>query len=434
VAGLVVRWRFPIPIRARDSGVVAATPVVGRDTVYVQDLESDVFALDRRTGAIRWQRRFHAGNPGPNGLALSGGTVFGATDTTIFALSARDGRTRWARRILSEVESYVDVAPVIARGLVFTSTVGYPPGGRGALYALDAATGHVRWRWWTVPRWRYREAGGGGAWYPPSIDRDGRLFAGIANPAPWGGSPHRPNGGAYPGPALYTDSLVVLAADRGRLLWYDQVTSHDVRDYDFQLSPILAAGRAFGAGKAGRVIAWDIRTRRRLWEVEVGLHRNDRGPLPRQSVTVCPGLLGGVETPMAYDGSRLFVPVVDLCHQENSIGGAARSFLAVDPAAGSGRLVALDGPTGRREWERRFKSPVFGCATVTRDVVFTASYDGWVYALASSDGRTLWRARARAGINACPSVAGDLLLVPAGVAHPAFAKPRFEVIAYGLSR
>jgi hypothetical protein len=69
----------------------------------------------------------------------------------------------------------------------------------------------------------------------------------------------------------------------------------------------------FGAGKAGRVIAWDRATRRRRWTGVVGLHRNDVGPLPRRRVTVCPGLLGGVETPMAYADGRLFVPVVDLC-------------------------------------------------------------------------------------------------------------------------
>jgi len=65
----------------------------------------------------------------------------------------------------------------------------------------------------------------------------------------------------------------------GELLWYDQVTPHDVRDYDFQATPILAtvgdADLVIGAGKAGRVIAWDRATRRRRWATEVGLHRND---------------------------------------------------------------------------------------------------------------------------------------------------------------
>jgi len=72
------------------------------------------------------------------------------------------------------------------------------------------------------------------------VDARGRLYAGNSNPSPWGGTPERPNGGAFPGPARYTDSLIVVDARSGDLLWYDQVTPHDVRDYDFQATPILA--------------------------------------------------------------------------------------------------------------------------------------------------------------------------------------------------
>ena len=86
--------------------------------------------------------------------------------------------------------------------------------------------------------------------------------------------------------------------------------------YDFQVSPILATvdGRraVFGAGKGGRVVAWDRIAHTRLWSRAVGVHLNDLGSLPVQQKTVCPGLLGGVLTPMAYAAGRLFVPVVDL--------------------------------------------------------------------------------------------------------------------------
>jgi outer membrane protein assembly factor BamB len=58
---------------------------------------------------------------------------------------------------------------------------------------------------------------------------------------------------------------------------------------------------------------------------------------------------------------------------------------------------------------------VFGCATVARGVVFTATLDGTVSAFDTRDGTPLWSARARAGINSCPAVTGNTLLVGAGV-------------------
>ena len=416
------------------SGSFASTPVADGDTVYVQDLRSNVYALDRATGAVRWKRLFHARNDGPNGLAVVAGKVVGATDAEAFALSAATGTVEWRRRLVSRSEQFINVAPVVWKGIVFTSTIGYAPYGRGTIYALDAATGAIRWRFVTIEHpWPHPlEAGGGGLWYPVSIDADGRLYAGNSNPTPWGGSPKRPNGGAFPGPVPYTDSLLVLDARSGRLLWHDQVTAHDVRDYDFQATPILAtvggADLVLGAGKAGRVIAWDRTTRARVWTRQVGLHRNDTGPLPPRRVSVCPGLLGGVETPMAYAAGRLFVPVVDLCGWGSAV--SRQTLTDVDPSQGKGRLVALDAATGRVSWERRLAAPNFGCATVANDVVFTATYTGTVLGLDTRDGSVLWRARMRAGVNACPAVAGDLLLVGAGVPGRPGSTP--ELVAYGL--
>jgi len=428
VARLRVRWRFRFTAKPSFSGIFASNPVVDGDTVYVQDLRSNVFALDRSTGAPRWTRRYGARNDGPNGLAVAGDRVYGATDSEAFALDAATGRELWRRHLTSAVEQLVDIAPVAWEGFVFISTVGYPPSGRGAIYALDAATGDVRWKFVTIERpWLIpRKAGGGGLWYPVSIDPEARLYAGNSNPAPWGGTRRLPNGGAFPGPALYTDSLLVLDARTGRLLWHDQVTPHDVRDYDFEATPVLVGDRVIGAGKAGLVIAWDRDTHRRVWTARVGLHRNDAGPLPRHAVTVCPGLLGGVETPMAYADGRMFVPVVDLCARGSAV--SAQTLDTVDPTRGTGLLAALDADTGTRLWTRRFPSPDFGCATVANDVVFTSTYDGTVYGLSTRDGRVLWRAKLRAGLNSCPAVAGDQLLIGAGVPRTGSVE---ELLAFG---
>jgi len=158
------------------------------------------------------------------------------------------------------------------------------------------------------------------------------------------------------------------------------------------------------------------------------VHRNDTGLLPRRRVRVCPGLLGGVETPMATARGRVFVPVVDLCVHGSSIG--FQSLTNVDPSRGTGLLVVLDTSTGKPLWTRRIPSPDFGCATVANDVVFTATYDGTVYALRTSDGAILFQAHMRAGVNACAGVAGDLLLVGAGVRRPHDTRSVTELVAF----
>jgi glucose dehydrogenase len=425
VAKLTPHWRFRFG-QGSNFGSFASMPVVDSDTVYMEDLRSNVFALDRDTGVVRWSHRFDARTDGPNGLAVDGGRIYGATDSDAFALDAKTGHQLWRKHLTGLGEQFIYMAPVVWNDVVYLSTIGYLPFGRGAIYGLDAATGAGRWKFVTIkdPWPNPLKTGGGGLWYPVSVDPEtGRVYGGNSNPTPWGGTPEQPNGGAYPGPVLYTDSLLVLDGAGGDLIWHDQVTPHDVRDQDFQDSPILATqkigGRdvslVIGAGKGGHVIAWDRESRRRLWRATVGLHRNDVGPLPRRRVRICPGLLGGVETPMAYADGRVFVPVVDLCSSGSAID--YQHLTELDPTKGTGRLTALDASTGSRLWERILPSPNFGCATVANDVVFTSTFDGTLYAFAAASGKTLWTTRMRAGVNACPTVVGDTLLVGAGVPH-----------------
>jgi outer membrane protein assembly factor BamB len=417
-----------LPDEPTFSGSISATPLVLDGRVYVQTLRSNVYALDADTGRVVWKRIFDRQSGGPNGLAADGGRLYGNTDTDAFALDRDSGAVVWQRR-LTTARQPVDIAPAVADGLVFTSVTAQRPGGKGRIVALDAQTGALRWTFTSV-RDRFADpkvASGGGAWWTPTI-ADGTLYVGTANPLPWGGTPAAPNGGSYAGRVLWTDSLLALDAQTGALRWYDQVTPHDVRDYDFAQPPVLAGDLVVGSGKSGRVIAWNRETHRRVWQAEVGLHRNDTGPLPARPVEVCPGLLGGVVTPLAVAAGRVFVPVVDLCMRGSATG--YESFMSVDYAKGRGAVAALDLATGRRLWARRFASPVFGCATAANDTVVTATYDGRVSVLDAADGRTLWSAREPAGVNSCPSVAGDLLVVPAGAEPSTIATPTPVVDAF----
>lgn len=435
---LEVRWRFRLRASGTGFGAITATPLIRGNVVYLQDSNSSVYALDARSGVLLWKDTIKAPNDGPNGLAISGARLYGATDTTAFAIDATSGKRLWSRRLVGTAEQFMAIAPVVDRGRVYLSTQGFVPGGRGVLYALSAETGRIVWRFQTIKLpWAHpRSSGGGGAWNPVSVDEHGNVYAGISNPGPWGGSSAYPNGGLFPGPALYTDSLVVLDGASGRLLWYDQVTPHDVRDYDFQASPILATVNGhravFGAGKGGRVVAWDRASHTRLWSRPVGIHRNDLGALSVQPQRVCPGLLGGVLTPMAYAAGRLFVPVVELCSRESAV--TSKNAFARPPSQGKGTVYALDAATGRTVWQRSLPSAPFGCATVVRDAVIVPTYDGHIVAFATEGGRPLWRTQLRAGNNSCPAVGKDVLIVGGGAPHPRIAHPVTEVVAYGIGR
>lgn len=438
VSRLKVKWRFPLE---GDSffGSFASNPIVLNGTVYIQELNSDVVAIDKDNGKVKWRRSFDRASPGPNGLAYGWGRLYGMTPLGVFALDPKTGRTLWSRELTTPDHGGVDIAPQLYDNTVVVSTVplnvnylGEQPGVAGIVWALDAGTGATRWEFNTVKDgdlWGNPELNfGGGLWYPPAVDRQGRVFIAVANPGPFPGTPEFPNGSSRPGPNLYTNSLVALDGRTGHVLWYRQALPHDLRDHDLQISPIITHLPIGGqqtevvitAGKMGKVFAYRADDGEPLWEVSVGRHENDTGPLPDEFVTVYPGALGGVETPMALADGRLFVTWVDWGRPFSSTESI------FDPSTlGSGRggLAAVDPTTGQVLWTRGLPQMPLGAATVVNDVVFTSVYSGEIYAYDVKTGTTLWRDRARAGINSFPAVAGDMLLVGAGVGPAPWSGP-----------
>ena len=180
VARLEVRWRFGLTARRASpaSSRRRRSPTATRSTSRTSAATSSRSTAP--TGALRWARRYRARTTGRTGWPWTDERVYGATDSDAFALAAATGPELWRRHLTSASEQFVDVAPVVWNGLVFVSTVGYAPFGRGAIYALDAATGAVRWKFVTIEQpWRYPlEAGGGGLWYPVSVDARGTALRG----------------------------------------------------------------------------------------------------------------------------------------------------------------------------------------------------------------------------------------------------------------
>jgi outer membrane protein assembly factor BamB len=449
VRRLKPKWRFKLTA-AGSFGSFSSTPIALGQTVYLQDLSSNVYALDRATGKVRWRHRFNSPSVGPNGVAAGYGLIYGATETSAFALDASTGRTVWMRKLTRNAKEGIDMTPTVYDGKVLVSTIPgnaksfYAGNGDGIVYALDARTGAVSWHFNTVSDgaslWgNARVNSGGGLWYPPAVDPSGRVFIAVANPAPFPGTKRYPNGSSRPGPDLFTDSLVALDGSSGKLLWFRQAVRHDVRDYDLQDSPVIGTVPVggmptevvFAAGKMGRVYAFRAADGKRIWMRPVGRHLNDSGLLSlRHPTLVYPGILGGVETPMAYDGRSLYVPVVNLGFRFTRDGEKPAS--AAGLFGGTGQLVALDPANGAVRWSRRFSTADYGAATVANDVVFTATFDGRVYALNSRTGATLWSVQAPAGVNAFAAVDGDTLLVGAGAPSPRVKHPSTQLVAYSI--
>ncbi len=442
VRRLRVVWTAPI-------GGVVANPVVADGVVYVQDVSSNLTAYALASGRQLWQRLYEELSVGPNGVAVVGDRVYGATATATFAHDARTGRLLWLRRLVANGNEGIDMAPGVWDGTVYVSTVPvnrtrtYGPGARGVLWALDAASGRPRWHWATVPRdlWGRPDVNsGGGLWHPPSFDGRGQLFAAVGNPGPWSGTSRHPWGSSRPGPNRWTNSLVKLDARSGRLAWGRQVIPHDLYDWDLQCPPILArvGGRplVLAAGKMGFVYAFDQRDGRLLWKRSVGAHnghdQDGRKTMAggdgglRSPERVLPGQLGGVETPMAADDDTLYVPVENLY----SIYRAKAQGSSGPLEGGRGEIVALDIASGRVKWDRKLPASAWGATTVVNDLVFTPTIDGTVWALRTDDGSVAWKASLPAGTNAPLAIAGGMLIAAASVPMEAGQTP--SLVAYRL--
>jgi alcohol dehydrogenase (cytochrome c) len=286
-------------------------------------------------------------------------------------------------------------------------------------------------------------------WDPPSFDAQGNLYLGIANPGPIGetGWPKGyPLASSRPGPDLYTDSVVKLSP-AGKLLWYYQLTPHDIYDWDLQNSPVLTTADGqpvvIAAGKAGIVIELNAQTGKLLWKLPVGVHSghdNDGlltenlapaspDPLPAR-YELEPSIYGGVESQLATNGTTVFAAVnnLGLPVTAKGVAGTGKSVEASVGAA-TGQMMAINQDTGKVEWSDKLPSSPYGAATVTGNVVFTTTYSGYLYAFNTGTGAILLRTRMSAGSNAPVAVAGDYVITAAGVQMP---HTRQLIIAYKL--
>ena len=127
---LAQAWTFKLTGKAavgvRPFGSLTANPIVQNGVVYLQDLDSNVYALALATGKLEWEYRCNqpeTSGPGPNGVAVADGKVYGLTPTAAFALSATTGRTIWVNSdLLRKGQGTFGIQPQVADGRVYLAS------------------------------------------------------------------------------------------------------------------------------------------------------------------------------------------------------------------------------------------------------------------------------------------------------------------------
>lgn len=246
---LRAQWVF----HSRNSSSLETTPLVVNGLMFVTSA-NDAFALDARTGRPVW----HYSRPVTEGLvddasahhnrgaAVWHSRVYMQTDNAhLLCLDGRSGHLIWDVAYAEGNKNYgATSAPLVIKDKVLVGTSGGDDGVRGFVAAFDALTGKEIWRFWTIPApgefgsssWpgdMYLR-GGATTWMPGTYDPElNTVYWGTSNPAP------DFDGAVRPGDDLYSDCVLALNADTGKLKWYFQFTPHDLFDYDATETAVL---------------------------------------------------------------------------------------------------------------------------------------------------------------------------------------------------
>jgi polyvinyl alcohol dehydrogenase (cytochrome) len=409
VKNLKLKWAFAYP-KTENTFVRSAPAVVG-DTIYFGGSDGKFYARNARTGAAKWEFDLTSVDPAGfavawDGPAVANGTVyFGDARGYFYALDARTGALKWSTRIDAHPFATVTSSPIVYKGRVYVGVSSGENGEgrdypcctfRGHLDSLDANTGELKWRYYTVPEpqqvgtWpsgaaRY-EPSGAGVWSSPVIDpRTGTLYVGT-------GQNYTGSGGDF-------DTLLALDARTGGVRWKNKVTEADTwrvlcndpdpagycpgladgtaLDYDIGATPnIFRVGDRMLVGvgqKVGVYHVFDARTGEVVWRRQLGV------PWPS-------GGIGGIQWGSSYDGKRLYIA----------------SYYA-DP----GTLFAVNPANGDILWQT--PNPADGCTTggaaqypdicvrahgpaaaSSPGLVWEGSNDGKFRAYDSNNGQVLW--------------------------------------------
>jgi alcohol dehydrogenase (cytochrome c) len=452
-------------IRLGEPGWFSSGLLMVGHTIYV-DTFQNTYAIDASSCRLRWRHveQFpYQGTYGNRGPGYLDGTIFrGTADGRVIALDAETGQVRWQHNYarIQKGESFVS-APIGWRGTVYIGIATSEAGIRGHVIAINAKTGKELWRSYTVPApgepaaqtWGKKIVPqGGGFWSSYALDPVSReLFAPVANPAP------DFNYDLRPGRNLYTNAVLSIDANTGRINWYHQGTVPDEHDWDLGTTPTLYRTRSGAnvvaiAGKDGRVLAIDRSTNRVVFNSAVDTLANGAVRFGSVPTRVCPGVIGGAQwNGTAYDPwtDALYVGVVDWCwfyykvpYREDSedpkarAGGWADADFSTQP---KGWITALDAEDGHLLWRYRTESQsLAGLVPTKGGLVFGGDVRGHLLAFDARTGKLLDSIDTHGALNNglisyavggkqyVAAAVGGITLNSAGVSGP------LRIVVYGI--
>ncbi len=437
-----------------------ATPLVEDGFLYITDAWGVLYKIDVRSGdvgRIVWRMEPKQERPQTNrGAALWGNFVITAANwpARIVATDKETGKVVWeANMTTDQPELRITAAPLAVKDKIIVGASGGDSGVRDYVAALDAATGKLLWRKFTIPApgepgsetWKGNtnawQTGGAAVWVTGTYDpATNQTFWGTGNPVPMFDPFYRP------GDNLYTNSVISWDPETGRMNWYFQYTPGDMWDYDEVGTHILIDGEV--AGQPRKLITHSARNGF-LYTIErangaialakpytdvnwtKGIDQKTGKPLeydPAKDIQtyagagslnpneppkkVCPSLLGGNNYwPSAFSARTklLYIPAVSNCstitidrekhnRERGWSGGQAQTSERWESD-----LIAADPTTGEVKKSVHLRYSNFsGALTTAGGLVFIALLDGTVAAYDDTSLAELWKINVGSGFSAPP--------------------------------